>query len=258
MLLLKLCSPQIGAIYNPHCPYPTDSLWAKKKWGRDRMVVSSKRLLFTIIFKFLKHCKKIHTCLPKGGEGCKLTMMPGLLIPWKDQGTIAISFFSGSLPHTWLIPKSGGGCSFYPTNDATPCIVLRPVTSPLLDPPSHIQTVWHSPDNHMAVAYITDEGILYLLLQPQWIIINTGVGWKPWKGEKKIVNALPPSPPSYLLGTSYVVVVASDNAIAIFNNNNDLDDEKLPPYPLHNLAQISLMWYVPIRGLINDKKKKMR
>lgn len=255
--MLIQCSPQIGATYNPDLPYPADSLLLLRT-RRNAIVFSKKRTFFAIVFAFLKHCKSLHSCLERGEGGCKLAMMPGLLFSWKDGGTTAVSFFlDNELPHTWLIPikKEKGDWVFGPPEDAPtpPCIVLRPITRPLLDP-HHVKTVWHSPDNRMAVAYTAvEDGVLYLLLRPAWIIVEDHPTWV-----GKIVNTVPPSSsPSYSLGETFMVVVASENEIAIFNKE-DTRYEELPPYPMWDLAQHSLMWYVALLALKNQTKIKKR
>ena len=164
-----------------HDPFPYGSL---QPWSGDEKVTNS-RTFYEVIFNFLQQCQATYQGLQDDGD-CKLKALPGLIIPWKNEGAVYISFFSSSLlPATWTVLGAR------PLDDVTPATVLVPCVRPRLRKDSPVDIVWYSLDTGMAVAY-TIHNVLHLLPNPMWWIPSPSSStprWLPWS-PRHVVNDL--------------------------------------------------------------------
>lgn len=232
--------------------------------------ITSECQCYTIIYKFLVHCQELHTSLNSEG-GCKLAVMPGLLILWKGRGVLAFSFFSrDSLPHKWTQYTTDK--TFVPVKEIMIEVVNLPWIPPILnycDDDGVIQTAWYSPIDHTMVAYITTDDIIHLLLEPIWFIPTSREMWQPLpkEADKRMVNvkcATTTCTCTHSLGEAFVVCHHRESrwsrgggrvveAIAVFQRDSPLNQASLPPLlPFHYLS--STMWGIPLMNLATNEK----
>ena len=129
-------------------------------------------------------CLEQYQKLQGGSINCKLTLLPGLIIPWQ-KNAVYLSFFSQKIPSTWIIFNKQGGVRVKQKVVVDSQVVLSPRLRPLFQTPPCIETVWYSRDTRMAVAY-TYENVLYLLPDPVWVIDEKRM--RLWKPHYSIVN----------------------------------------------------------------------
>lgn len=221
-----------------HQPFPSNSLqiihignWSVRVKNDEQIQeVENVRTYYAIIWKFLNMCRNLYDGLvlaTKGLKGgfCKLTLMPGLLISWKNSNNrhtiLAFSFFTrdNKMPPRWMIPTKGGKFRSIILQDPL-TTVLRPRIYPILNLRSqrwrNIRTLWYSPDNHMAVAYTTFNNIFHILLEPMWIISS-----------KNEVNRriIPPLASNNLINMTNVIVKVPRTKTTHKKPDNDNDDD---------------------------------
>lgn len=168
-----------------HTPFPYKSL-QRYNGEKDDIIVHEKHTFYKIIYKFLRLCRKKYQNLHH--IGCKLKLMPGLIIPWKkSSAAVYISFFSETppLPSTWIIFKKNNQIRVKEGMPRKKKIIISPRLRPIFQTPSCVDKIWYSPDTRMTVAY-TYENILHLLPEPVWVIDRKRA--KPWKSHYSIVN----------------------------------------------------------------------